>query len=121
MIKLKKLIKEDKFSLSNRLKGFKREFKHQKIDDLLGITNLDPAGVEMRVRRLFDKTDGDGVVYYLGKSYRPDEFKTHRKEWNKIERKAQKNISKFQDTYYELAKSIREYNEWIDSVNQVKK
>ena len=121
MIKLKKLIKEDKFSLSNRLKGFKSEFKHQKIDDLLGITNLDPAGVEKRVRRLFDKTDGDGVVYYLNKSYQPDEFKTHRKEWNKIERKAQKNISKFQDTYYELAKSIREYNEWIDSVNQVKK
>jgi len=117
MIKLKKLIKEDKFSLSNRLKGFKSEFKHQKIDDLLGITNLDPAGVEMRVRRLFDKTDGDGVKYYLD----TDEFKTHRKEWNKIERKAQKNISKFEDTYYELAKSIREYNEWIDSVNKVKK
>ena len=117
MIKLKKLIKEDKFSLSNRLKGFKREFKHQKLDDLLGITKLDPAGVEMRVRRLFDKTDGDGVVYYLN----TDEFKTHRKEWNKIERNAQKNISRFQDKYYDLAKSIREYNEWIDSVNRVKK
>ena len=117
MIKLKNILKEDKFSLSNRLKGFKSEFKHQKIDDLLGITKRDPAGVEMRVRRLFDKTDGDGVVYYLN----TDEFKTHRKEWNKIERKAQKAISKFEDTYYELAKSIREYNEWIDSVNQVKK
>ena len=117
MIKLKKLIKEDKFSLSNRLKGFKREFKHQKLDDLLGITKLDPAGVEMRVRRLFDKTDGDGVVYYLN----TDEFKTHRKEWNKIERNAQKNISRFQDKDYDLAKSIREYNEWIDSVNRVKK
>ena len=112
MIKLKNILKEDKFSLSNRLKGFK-----SKIDDLLGITNLDPAGVEMRVRRLFDKTDGDGVVYYLN----TDEFKTHRKEWNKIERKAQKAISRFEDKYYELAKSIREYNEWIDSVNQVKK
>jgi hypothetical protein len=117
MIKLKNILKEDKFSLSNRLKGFKSKFKHQKIDDLLGMTKLDPAGVETRVRRLFDETDGDGVVYYLN----TDEFKTHRKEWNKIERKAQKAISRFEDKYYDLAKSIREYNEWIDSVNQVKK